>query len=112
MITTVTLGSVTLYCDYVDVHQASRVIRIPIPGRQGDVFQTVGKSSNTVEIRGILKGASKDTDKATLEGYEGETQTYNDGTNNFTMIVSAVIIPTVGGQPNHYNFSIRGYEYD
>ena len=111
MITTVTLGALTLKCDYGNTPQKARIVKIEIPGRVGDVHQVMGKNSKAVELRGILNGSTMDADKATLEGYEGTTQTYTDGTNDFTMLVSFVDVPTIGGQPNHYDFTVRGYEY-
>lgn len=112
MITTVTLGALTLKCDYVNTPIPPKIVRINIPGRDGDVVQVLGTESQLVELRGILIGTAKDTDKVALEGYKGTVQAYADGVNSFDMIVEYVDIPTIGGQPNHYLFTVRGHKYE
>jgi hypothetical protein len=112
MITTVVLGSVTIKCNVVDKQIVPKIAVIEIPGREGDLVQNLGNSSKAVRLQGILTGTSKDTDKSTLEGYKGTTQTYTDTDESFTMIVTRVNIPTIGGQPNHYTFTIEGRKYD
>lgn len=112
MITSVVLGAITLSTSYLNKPIPNNVAKLDIPGRLGSVFQDMGEQSQEVEIRGVLKGTSKDTDKATLEGYRRQKVTYTDSEESFTMIVTYVDIPTVGGQPNHYTFTIKGYKYD
>jgi len=111
MITTVVLGAITVKCGYVGKNKRPRIVRVDIPGRDGGLIQEMGNTSKTIELRGMLNGATKDTDKTTLEGYRGTNQTYNDGTDNITVTVEDVNIPTEGGNPNHYNFTIRLVEY-
>jgi hypothetical protein len=111
MITTVTLGAITLKCSSIEKPKTPRTAILAIPGRDGDIIQNMGNSSKFITLQGILSGAAKDTDKITLEDYRGTTQTYNDGIDNITVYVADVNIPTVGGQPNHYNFSISLIEY-
>jgi len=111
MITTVTLGSITLTCGDLRKPQTLKISQIGIPGRNGDIIQSMGKNSKRIELSGILSGNNKDTDKTTLEGYLNTTQTYNDGVDNMTVFVENVDIPTVGGQPNHYIFTINLIEY-
>ena len=112
MITSVILGSLTLLCDYANTPTPQKIVRIGIPGRSGDIFQVMGTESQSIELRGILRGSGKDADKTTLEGYQGTTQTYNDGVTNCTIIVEYVDVATIGGQPNHYNFTVRGHKYE
>ena len=112
MITSVKVGSVTLSCDYLNKPIRPKIVRIEIPGRDASIVQNLGNRSKDIEIRGILSGANKDTDKSTLEGYVGSNQTYTDTDETFTMVVTAVDIATVGGQPNHYRFVIKGIKYE
>lgn len=111
MITTVTIGSVTLTCNFVHKPKPSKIVRIPIPGRTGDIVQNLGDGSKRVELRGKIAVADE-ADKTTLEGYQGTTQTYTDSDESFTMIVEFVDIPTEGGNPNHFNFTVIGAKYD
>jgi len=112
MISSVTLGDISLKCDSVRKPRGAKIAKIQIPGRDGEIIQNLGLRSKNVELRGILIGTDKDTDKSTLEGYEGTNQTYTDTDESFTMTVETVDIPTEGGFPNHYNFTIRGVKYD
>jgi len=112
MISSVTLGSVTLSCDFVNKPQLTRIVEHQIPGRNGSVLQDLGNQSVRVELKGKLEGVDMETDKSTLEGYRGTNQTYTDSDESFTMTVAFVDIPTVGGVPNHYLFTIRGYKYE
>lgn len=111
MITSVTLGAITLICGEVSKPQPVDIAKISIPGRDGNILQSTGKGTKVIELQGILKGAAKDTDKAILEGYLNTIQTYNDGVDNITVFIEEVFIPTIGGQPNHYIFNIRLNEY-
>jgi len=112
MITTITLGALTLTCRMANKPQLVKLARINIPGRDGDILQSMGKSSKEFFLIGKLDGATMDADKVTLEGYLNTTQTYNDGIDNLTVFVESVNIPTVGGQPNHYEFTLRLIKYD
>ena len=110
---TVILGSLTLTCDYVNTPIPPKIVRINIPGRDGDVVQILGTESQLMEIRGILIGTNKDTDKATLEDMKGTIQSFNDGVQAaFDVIIEYVDVPTLGGQSNYYNFTIRGHKYE
>lgn len=111
MITTVTLGAITLTCGEVSKPHPIKLTKLAIPERDGDILQSMGKSTKVIELQGILQGAAKDTDKTTLEGYLNTTQSYNDGVDNITVFIEEVYIPTIGGQPNHYIFNIRLNEY-
>lgn len=106
MITTVTLGIVTLTCNTIRKPKVSMFADIPIPGREGGVTQHLGFNTRVVSLRGMLHGADIDTDKVTLEGYQGTNQTYNDGIDSFTVYVQTVDIPTAGGKPVSYDFNI------
>ena len=112
MISSVTLGAITLTCGNLRKPEPVKTVPISIPGRNGDIIQSMGKHSKRIELTGILSGASKDTDKTTLEGYKNTTQTYNDGVDNITVFVDDVDVPTTGGQPNHYIFTIELIEYN
>lgn len=112
MITTVVLGGTTIKCNLVNKPKGANVRRITIPGRDGQIIQNLGNLSKVITLRGILSGATKDTDKATLEGFEGTVTTYNDGVDNINVAVESVVIPTEGGNPNHYIFEIICVEYD
>ena len=68
--------------------------------------------SKEIELRGVIKGAGMESDRTTLLGFIGTTQSYVDSEESFTMYVDIVTIPTEGGYPNHYNFVIRGYKYE
>ena len=106
MITTVTLGSVTLTCNSIRKPNISMFADIPIPGREGGITQHLGFNTRVVSLRGILRGVDIDTDKVTLEGYQGTQKTYNDGIDSFTVYVQVVDIPTTGGRPVSYDFNI------
>ena len=112
MISSVVLGSITLKCNYVNKPIRPNIVRVQVPGRSTGLVQNMGKASKEVMLRGIISEASKDTDKSTLESYRGTNQTYTDSDESFTMVVEVVDIPTVGGNPNHYEFTITGVKYE
>ena len=108
MISSVTLGTVTLKCDNVDTPQEVVVVRDVVPGRTEEVVQQVAMKSKDVNLHGILIGTDMDTDRITLVGYKNMVVAYNDGVDSFNVLVLDAKIPTVGGRPNHYEFTIRG----
>lgn len=108
MISSVVLGAITLKCDELNKPQDPIVVRDVIPGRTEEVIQQVATKSKDLYLHGILKGADMDTDKTTLEGYNNTVITYTDSVESFSVLVITVDIPTTGGQPNHYLFTIRG----
>lgn len=112
LITSVTLGSVTLNCNYVSKPKRPTVIENKIMGREGNIYQVLGSDSQMILLRGIIKGASKETDRTTLLGYKGTNQTYTDTEESFTVIVREVDIPTEGGSPSHYNFIIECSKFE
>ena len=108
MITSVVLGAVTLKCDDLNKSQEVVFSRDVIPGREEEVIQQVAKKSKDLYLHGMLIGVDMDTDKTTLEGYRNTVVTYTDSVESFSVLITTVEIPTTGGQPNHYLFSIRG----
>jgi hypothetical protein len=110
MITSVTLGSIILKCDRVEKPPIRKTVTVEIPGRDADIIQDLGSSSRVITLEGLLKGAAMDTDKTTLEGYIGTNVSYNDGVLSATVYIQEVNIPTVGGAPYYYRFSIKCIE--
>jgi hypothetical protein len=106
------LGGQTIDCNFVGKPKRHNVIKNDIPGRAGNIIQVIGNKSQEIQLRGIIKGASKDTVKTTLENMQGTLQTYNDGVDNITVLVDNVYIPTVGGNPNHYEFDIQCTKFE
>jgi len=112
MITSVTLGTISLKCNRVDKPQPPKISRTEINGRDGDLLQYGGLTSKNIILTGILIGTDKDTHKIALEGYRGTIQSYVDAELSCNVLIETVNIPTVGGQPNHYTFNIIGYVYN
>jgi len=108
MITDVIVGAITLKCDRVSKPKKTVIARDVIPGSTEECVQKVASYSRDIELSGILIGANKETDRTTLLSYEGEEETYNDGEDVITMLVTDVDIPTEGGSPSHYRFTIKG----
>ena len=93
-ITSVTLGTVSLNCTSVIRPRRSRISTHIIPGRTAPRSQAIAGISNTITLKGRLFGATKETDKATLEGYDLSTVSYNDTDNGtLTVFVESVDIP-------------------
>jgi len=112
MITSVVLGGVTLKCNHLNKPIPVNIVQIQIPGRSASLVQNMGSGSKEVILKGIITGASKDTDRTTLLGYKGTKQTYTDSEESFTIVVKEANIPVEGGSPNHYNFTITGVKYE
>ena len=107
-ITSVTLGGVSLSCMDVKRPRRARVGTHIIPGRASPQTQIVAGVSNTITLKGRLFGADKETDKATLEGFELSTVTYNDTENGtLSVFVENVDIPHDANIETTYrNFNI------
>ena len=89
----------------------SRIAEHRVPGRNNNIYQVMGQDSRNITISGRLSFTTKDTTKATLEGYKGTTQTFIDGEISITVIVESVDIPYDAGQPTFYSFTIVCKEY-
>ena len=94
-ITSVILGSVSLLCNSVVRPRKGRFATHVIPGRSSPRTQGIAGISNTITLKGRLFGASKETDKDTLEGYQTTTPiTYTDTDNgSLSVFVESVLIP-------------------
>ncbi len=67
----VELGSLTLqHLTEIDVRERARIVRHAVPGLEGDLSQTFGRSSVEVRLRGIFYGP------AAAEDLEGLRQSY------------------------------------
>jgi hypothetical protein len=54
---TVELGDITLaHLTHIDVRERARIVRHPVPGLAGDLFQTFGRFSVEVSLQGVFYG--------------------------------------------------------
>ena len=116
-ISTIQLGSVQLNVGNNTVTtynkpKDSRIVEHRVPGRTNNIFQVMGQDSRVITISGRLGFSTKDTDRATLVGYRGTTQTLTDGELDITVIVESVDIPIDAGRPTYYAFTIVCKEYE
>lgn len=68
---TITLGSLTLVVDYNGIipRYFKRMAKHSILGATDSKRQNMGRDSAQYEVKGIMEGASKDTDMTTLRNY-------------------------------------------
>lgn len=114
----VELGSVTLqHLTRVDVSEATRVVRHPVPGLSGDLSQVLGRPSVTVRLQGIFYGAEAAADlealrTAHLAGEPLDFFTEAVGEGYFAeVLITRVQVAQRAGYPDQFDFACEVMEY-
>jgi hypothetical protein len=115
---TVELGSVTLqHLTRVDVSEAMRVVRHPVPGLSGDLSQVLGRPSVTVRLQGIFYGAEAPTELEALrtahlasEPLDFFTEAVGEG--YFAQVlITRLQVAQRAGYPDQFDFACEVVEY-
>jgi hypothetical protein len=115
---TVELGSVTLqHLTRVDVSEAMRVVRHPVPGLSGDLSQVLGRPSVTVRLQGIFYGPAAPADlealrTAHLAGEPLDFFTEAVGEGYFAQVlITRLQVAQRAGYPDQFDFACDVMEY-
>lgn len=113
-ISDVTLGAVVLTTNAIEISKPvpQKITEHRIPGRDGNVFQVMGRDAKSIAISGRITGSSRDTTRSTLEGYRGTTQSYSDGEDSITVLVESVNFPRSGTAPGYLSFTLSLKEFE
>lgn len=120
--TTITFGTLTL-AGTGQTNTIQNTSRNKRPGTKKIIYnesynetQIPGRSREwIIRIRGRFVGTNKDTDRATLEGYDdGELRRYNDGHINIDMIIlpGTLVIEDTAPPKDMYEYSMTLVEYN
>jgi hypothetical protein len=114
----VELGSVTLqHLTRVDVGEAARVVRHPVPGLSGDLSQVLGRRSVTVRLQGIFYGAEAASElealrTAHLAGEPLDFFTEAVGEGYFAQVlITRLQVAQRAGYPDQFDFACEVMEY-
>ncbi len=112
------LGSVTLeHLTRVDVSEATRVVRHPVPGLAGDLSQVLGRPSVTVRMQGIFYGADAATElddlrAAQLAGEPVDFFTETVGEGYFAQVlITRLQVAQRAGYLDQFEFACDVMEY-
>lgn len=112
------LGSTTLeHLTRVDVSEAARVVRHPVPGMVGDLSQVLGRPSVTVRFQGIFYGADAATElgdlrTAHLAGEPVDFFTEAVGEGYFAQVlITRLQVAQRAGYPDQFDYACEVMEY-
>ena len=114
----VELGSVSLqHLTRVDVSEAARVVRHPVPGLSGDLSQVLGRPSVTVRLQGIFYGAEAAGElealrTAHLAGEPLDFFTEAVGEGYFAQVlITRLQVAQRAGYPDQFDYACEVMEY-
>ena len=114
----VELGNVTLeHLTRVDVREATRVVRHPVPGLSGDLSQVLGRPSVAVRLQGVFYGAEAAGDlealrTAHLAGEPLDFFTEAVGEGYFTQVlITGLHVAQRAGYPDQFDYACDVMEY-